>query len=316
MSDQQPQRTDHVGPSSHGSPPALPRTAVVTGAGRGIGRGIALGLAARGYDVALVGRTQEHLRRVEQEIAEAAGRGGSGRDAPDGGSTAPRTVVVPVDVTDAGAVGGALLAAEEELGGVGLLVNNAGVVERSEVPLAEDDVDDLWRVIETNVRGPILVTHALVPGMVRRGGGRVVNINSGSAYRAGTTNTGYGVSKGALARLTVQLDAQYRDQGLRVFDLAPGVVQTDMTAAMGMHAGRTEWTPVEASVDLLLAIGDGQLDALTGRFLRAGGDTVDELVARTYEILVADARVVRLVRYGAQDPVVLDGQTPGGPPNH
>lgn len=269
--------------------PVAPRTAVVTGAGRGIGRGLARGLADAGYVVVLVGRTREHLEAVAAEIGP-----------PD------RTVVVPVDLTDGPGVRAAGVTIEEALaphGGVGLLVNNAGVIERAEVALADDDVEDVWRVIEVNLRGPLLLTHALLPGMLARGAGRVVNVSSGSGYKPAERNTGYAISKGALSRLTTLVDAQYRDRGLRSFDLAPGVVLTDMTTDMARHEGRTEWTPVEASVELLLAIGDGRLDALSGRFLRAGSDTLAELATRTYDILVADARTLRLVPYGPTDPL-------------
>lgn len=268
-----------------------PRTAVVTGAGRGIGAGLATGLAAHGYAVALLGRTPEHLERTAARIA-----------ADDGDP--PRTLVLPVELTDAAAVRDAVARAEDELDGIGLLVNNAGVIERTEGPFADDDVEDAWRVVETNVRGPMLVTHAVLPGMVARGGGRVVNVNSGSGHRATRTYTGYSVSKGALARLTTQVDAQYREHGVRAFDLAPGHVRTDMTESMPLHEGRQQWTPVEASVDLLLAIGEGDLDPLSGRFLRAGDDTAAELVARAYEILVSDARRLRLTTYGPTDPLV------------
>ena len=288
------------GPTDQRVGPAVEtaRTAVVTGAGRGIGRGLALGLAAHGFDVVLVGRTPERLDAVAAEITDAATAAGR---------TAPRVVVVPVDLTDGPAVreAGRRIDAElDDLGGAGLLVNNAGVIERREAPFAEDDVEDSWRVVEANVRGPLLVTHALLPGMLSRGGGRVVNINSGAGHRGSTDYTGYAISKGALARMTTVLDSQYRDQGLRIFDLAPGVVPTDMTASMPVHEGRTEWTPVEASVELLVAIASGELDALSGRFLRAGADTVAALTTHAYDIVVTDARRLRLVPYGPTDPLV------------
>lgn len=275
---------DHADPA-----PDRPPTAVVTGAGRGIGRGLALGLAAHGYDVGLVGRTVGTLEAVAAEIGRLPGAG--------------RAVVAAADLTDGAAVPDVARRLEEALGGVGLLVNNAGVLEQREVPFADDDVADVWRVVENNLRGPMLITHALLPGMLARGGGRIVNLNSGFGHRPAVVYTGYSVSKGALARFTANLDAQYRDAGLRVFDLAPGVVPTDMSTGMPMHEGRTEWTPLEASLELLLAIGSGVLDQLSGRFLRAGHDTPAELVSRTYEILVADARRLRLVTYGSADPL-------------
>lgn len=259
------------------------RTALVTGAGRGIGRGIALGLAQAGYTVGLVGRTRAHLDAVAEEI---------------GGDVC----VAAADLIDATAVLDAVARVEEELGGIGLLVNNAGVIERAEVPFVEDDVEDAWRVIEANVRGPLLVTHAVLPGMLARGDGRVLNLNSGAGHRAMTAYTGYAISKGALARFTTQLDAQYRDQGIRVLDLAPGHVETAMTTSMAMHEGRTEWTPVEAVAELVRAFGDGELDALSGRFVRAGTDTVESLLAALPQILATDARTLRLGTYDG-DPV-------------
>lgn len=268
----------------------VPRTALVTGAGRGIGRGVALGLARSGWAVALVGRTRAHLDTVAEEVAE----------------TGARVTVAAGDLIDATTVLDVVARVEtafEDLGGVGLLVNNAGVIERAEVPFADDDVEDTWRVIETNVRGPLLVTRAVLPGMLARGGGRVLNMNSGAGVNPGGAYTGYYVSKGALARLTTMLDAQYRDHGLRVLDLAPGVVATDMTGGMPAHDGRTEWTPVEDVAELVRAFGDGELDDLSGRFVRAGADTPASLRAAADRLLATDARRLRLPTWGEDDPL-------------
>ncbi|WP_234346487.1 SDR family NAD(P)-dependent oxidoreductase [Cellulomonas timonensis] len=258
-----------------------PRTALVTGAGRGIGRAIALGLASAGWSVGLVGRTRSRLDAVAEEC-RALGVG------------APVAAAGLVDPGAATSAVGEVLEAFAPHGGLGLLVNNAGVVESAELPFAQDDPADMWRVIEANVRGPLLVTHAVLPGMLARGAGRVVNLNSGAGHRPMQAYTGYSISKGAIARLTRLLDAQYRDAGLRVFDLAPGVVRTDMTASMPTHDDRTEWTPVEAVVELVQALGAGELDVLSGRFMRAGADTPASLLAEAERVVAADARVLRL----------------------
>lgn len=268
-------------------PPA--RTAVVTGAGRGIGAAIATGLAERGYRLALLGRTAAHLHGTAKRIAARV--------------PGAEVHVIEVDLVDAAQVRDAARAVERAVGRVDLLVQNAGVIEHAEVPFCDDDVEDVWRVIETNVRGPLLLAHALVPGMLAAGGGRIVHLNSGSGYRGGTSYTGYYVSKGALARLTTQLDTQYRDRGLLVFDVAPGVVATDMTAAMPTHADRTAWTPVEAVAELVDAVGRGELDELAGRFMRAGADTVASLRERTGQILATDARRLTLSLWGEDDPM-------------
>jgi 3-oxoacyl-[acyl-carrier protein] reductase len=264
-----------------------PRTALVTGGGRGIGRGIALGLARAGFAVAVVGRNSAHLDDVVASIRDAGGE----------------AFAASVDLVDATAVAYAVRGVEEALGGVGLLVNNAGVIERAETHFVDDDVEDAWRVIETNVRGPLLVSHRVLPGMLASGGGRILNMNSGAGYRAASSYTGYSISKGALARLTTMLDAQYRDQGITVLDLAPGHVATDMTGAMPMHVGRSAWTPLEEVVAMVVAFGGGELDALAGRFVRAGADTVESLRAAAKRIVETDARTLRLTPYGPDDPL-------------
>ena len=256
-------------------------TALVTGAGRGIGRGLALALAGT-HRLALLGRTPGPLEEV------AAATGG---------------VAIPVDLVDGPAVRAAVARAEEALGGIDLLVNNAGVVEHRELAFAAEDVEDAWRVVENNVRGPMLVTHAALPGMLVRGGGRIVNLASGAGYRPTGTYTGYGVSKGALSRLTTLIDAQYRGAGIRTLDLAPGVVRTDMTTGMPLHDDRTDWTPIEAVADLLLAFASGDLDELSGRFVRAGADTPASLRAAAARIVAADARRLRVPDYGPDDPI-------------
>ena len=270
-----------------------PRTALVTGAGRGIGRGIALGLARAGHAVALVGRTRAHLDAVAAQIRAEGGL----------------ATCAAADLVDATAVADAVARAEAGLAdvcgaaGIGLLVNNAGVIERRETDFVDDDVEDAWRVIEINVRGPLLVTHAVLPGMLAAGGGRILNLNSGAGYRPGPAYTGYSISKGALARLTTMLDAQYRDRGIRVLDLAPGHVRTDMTSAMPLHAGRRAWTSIDEVVALVTAFGDGTLDALSGRLVRAGTDTVESLLAASDRITAGTARTLSLPRYGDDDPI-------------
>ena len=228
----------------------------MTGASRGIGRELALGLAAAGLDLALLARDESRLEQVAGEVTTAGGR----------------AVVVPADVTDPHAVRAAVQRAEDELGSIDLLVNNAGRIDR-EVPLWEADPQEWWAVVEANVRGPFLLAHAVVPGMLSRGGGRVVNLNSGAGTRDSADATAYYVSKTALFRIGGGLHEAGFAQGLRSFELAPGVVRTDMTTSMRMHEGRTEWTDPADVVDLLLALASGELDALSGCYVRAGVDT-------------------------------------------
>lgn len=239
------------------------RVAVVTGASRGIGAHIADALQDNGYAV------------------ERGSR-----------STAP--------VTDRGAVEAWVADIVARHGRIDLLVNNAGVID-AEVSLLESDPDEWWGTVETNVRGPYLMTRTVLPHLTA-GTGRIVNINSGAAYKNADNATAYNLSKGALARLTSQLGLGEGRTAL-VFDLAPGVVRTDMTESMTMHRGRTEWTPPAEVTDLLLAIADGRLDAWSGRMVRAGTDTVESLTARAAAGLGERDRTLGLVSWGGDDPL-------------
>jgi 3-oxoacyl-[acyl-carrier protein] reductase len=271
-------------------PPAA-RVALVTGAGSGIGRAVAEGLAAAGVAVALLGRTRARL----EGSAEAVSVGGG------------RASVVPADVTDLGAVRAAVVDVEHELGPVDLLVNNAGVIEAAEDPIWAADPQEWWAVVESNLRGAFNCVRAVVPGMVARGGGRVVDVNSGSGTRDMEVYSAYNVAKTALFRIGGGLHAAGHGLGLRSFEIAPGVVRTAMTRGMAVHTDRTEWTPPDRVVELVLAVACGDLDAWSGRFLRAGVDDLERL----HEVaphLGPTARTLAVVPYGPDDPLHEEGR--------
>lgn len=263
------------------------QVALVTGASRGIGRALALALAGAGMRVGLLARDAGRLRTV---AAECEQRGGS-------------ALPVAVDVTDPAAVRAAAGEVTDAFGAVDLLVNAAGQIEPVERPLWEVDPDDWWRVVEVNVRGPALLLWAVVPGMLGRGSGRIVNLASGMAGRPVPLYSGYSASKGALMRVTDCLAGPLRDGGVSIFDVSPGLVRTDMTAAMPMWADHRpdQFFDVRRTCDLVLAVAAGRLDELTGRFLHAGKDDLDELLARAGEIRDRDARTLRIRPYGPDD---------------
>jgi 3-oxoacyl-[acyl-carrier protein] reductase len=271
------------------TPPA--RTALVTGASRGIGREIALGLARAGLDVALLARDAARLSAVAAEVRAA-------------GATAVELVV---DVSDPAAVRAAVEQAEDALGSIDLLVNNAGAIE-SEHPLWEADPDEWWSVFETNVRAPFLFSRYAVPGMIGRGGGRVIDLASGaSSHEMGGGYSAYNASKTALTRMGANLHDDGFRRGIRVFELAPGVVRTDMTTGMTLHEGRSRWTPVERVTDVVNAIAAGELDACSGWFLRVSQDTPESLKALAAAVaeqgVEATARRLRVLPAGTGDPL-------------
>ncbi|OLT22018.1 3-oxoacyl-ACP reductase [Ornithinimicrobium sp. CNJ-824] len=255
------------------APPA--HVALVTGASRGIGAHIVAALLDDGWTVVGLSRS------------------GQVTDGAEG---------LACDVTDAAAVEEAVRQVVDRHGRIDLLVNNAGLVE-TEQPLWEADVDEWWQVMVTNVKGPFLLMRAVVPHMIAGGGGRVVNLNSGSGTRESDVLTSYHASKSALARLTGGVALAGAEHGVRAFDLAPGVIESDMTHSMRMHQGRTDWTDPEDVKALVLAIAHGELDGFSGRFLRAGTDDLDLLRARSRAGLGEGERMLRLRPWGEDDPL-------------
>lgn len=262
-------------------------TALVTGAARGLGRALAEHLAGQGASVAVLGRSTESLDPVLAAIRATGARG---------------TAVV-ADVTDLSAVTAAVAAAEAELGPLDLVVNNAGLIDDTEVPFWETDPDRWWAVVETNLRGPANVDRAVLPGMVARGRGRIVNINSGFAIRTHPNYSAYSTSKAALLRLTDAMAGPLAERGVHIFDVSPGAVATDMTAGMPMFEGKDDWYDKRRILDAITAIAEGKADALAGRFLHAGKDDIVRLAAdRAADIAKLDARRLHLRPYGDDDP--------------
>lgn len=274
-------------------PPA--QTALVTGASRGIGRAIALGLAQAGLKTAL-------LATDPVKLAEAAGeiRAVHPNAAADAILTITADVANPKDVTRAAQT---VLA---KFGRLDLLVNAAGVVD-AEVPAWDSDPDQWWRVFEVNVRGPYLLAHALVPTMIAHGGGRIIDLSSGAASHPMVTASAYNASKTALMRFGEHLALAGADHGVRAFEVAPGVVATDMTAGMAMHQGRTDWTPVELTVEMALAIARGELDACSGWFIRVTDDTPELLVDYSAALDPGNSgrRKLRVLPAGIDDPLAV-----------
>lgn len=265
------------------------QVALVTGASGGIGHDLAVGLARAGAAVGLVGRNRTRLDATLREVARAGGR----------------AVALAADVTVPDEVVAAVETVARDLGPVDLLVNNAGRIERDEVPLWEADAKEWWAVVEANLKGPFLMCRAVLPTMVARGGGRVVDVNSGLALRDGPVYSAYAASKAALMRMSGSVAVAGAQHGVRTFEVAPGLVRTAMSTGMAMHANVAdhEWTPPERVVDLVVAIAAGRLDDLSGRYLRAGVDDVETLCAWAGWIVERDARTLRLRPYGSDDPL-------------
>jgi NAD(P)-dependent dehydrogenase (short-subunit alcohol dehydrogenase family) len=188
------------------------RTALVTGASRGIGRAIALAYAEAGADVALLARDRDTLAEVAAGV-EALGR---------------RAVVLPSDVTDAGAVGAAVTQALAELGHLDVVVNNAGGNSFSR-PLTSMRFDGWEKTLRLNLDSVVHVLQAVLPHMVERKSGSVINVSSVAGLRGAPTMSHYGAAKAAVISLTQSVCAEVAWAGVRVNTLVPGWIETDLT---------------------------------------------------------------------------------------
>jgi len=234
------------------------RIAVVTGASRGIGRVLTERLTSRGRRVVAVGRSREQL----DEVATTTG-----------------AWPLVLDVADAPAVSEAWARIEADLGVPDLLVNNAGVSGSSDHTW-EQEPEDWWRVFEVNVLGTFLMSRGALPGMIREGAGRIVNLSSNAAFYPieaddeWAINSAYMASKSAVIRFTEALAGEAASHGVRAFAISPGMVKTDMTQRIfAQYWDEPDtWTPPEVTADLVEFIASGALDGLSGRYIHAATD--------------------------------------------
>ncbi len=192
------------------------KVAVVTGANRGIGLGTAQRLAELGLRVVLSGRDSTACERAAREIrAQSAGQG--------------EVASMKLDVADPDSVAGFREAVERQVGGVDILVNNAAVFLDKGMSVFEVDDSAIRKTMEVNLHGPLRLCRALVPGMVERGWGRVVNISSGYGSLAGMggRNAAYKLSKAALNALTRIVAGEIQGD-VKVNSADPGWVRTRM----------------------------------------------------------------------------------------
>jgi NAD(P)-dependent dehydrogenase (short-subunit alcohol dehydrogenase family) len=241
------------------------QVALVTGGSRGVGLAIADSLRAAG-------------------IAVSAGSRSTG-----------------VDVTQRESVHRAVRETEAELGPITLLVNNAGTLGPIG-PAWDADPADWWRDVETTLLGAFNCTQAVMPGMVERRQGRIVNVSSYAAIRPSPYLSSYAAAKAALVSFTEALAGEAAEHGISVFAVSPGRVRTAMTEHIA-KAGRrwlggdeeAQWVEPELAGKLVVFIASGAADGLSGRFLHVLDDW-DGLARRADEVRREDLYALRLRR--------------------
>jgi NAD(P)-dependent dehydrogenase (short-subunit alcohol dehydrogenase family) len=247
------------------------QVALVTGGGRGIGKRVARELAEAGMKVAVSGRTAEQVEAVAQEVRGLALVGDVAQQA---------TVEEWVERTEA------------ELGPIDLLAANAGRAPSTDGPSWEQPLDDWWSTFEVNVLGVHLCCRAVLPRMLERDAGRIVITGSGASYLPGSKSVAYSASKAAVGRYGETL-ANELDGKIPVFVISPGLVQTDMTRSF---RDDMPWTPPELAPALIRVLASGRADALSGRYIHAEHDDVEDLIRRADEIRSGDLNAIRLQR--------------------
>lgn len=253
----------------------------ITGASRGIGQNAAKYLASHGSKVILMARNEAKLQNVKDTI-EA-----------EGGNAAYRQV----DVADPQSVKRAFAGIEEYFGPVDVLVNNAGSFNTIG-PVWEVDNESWWYDFTVNVKGALLCAKAVLPRMMARQAGHIINVVGGGTKQAFPYGSAYGSSKTALARLSETMAEELKPFGIKVFAVDPGLNDTDMTRYQRETESGQKYLPnmsqlfadgvdevPERAPEVIRTICSGQLDVLSGRILSVHDL---ELVSNNLEQVIED----------------------------
>jgi 3-oxoacyl-[acyl-carrier protein] reductase len=186
------------------------KVALVTGAGRGIGKAVALSLAQAGCRVVLAARTRQQIEAVQEEILSKGGH----------------ALAVPTDLTLDEDIERLVEISQARWGAVDVLINNAGWGKRA--PVVGANVTDWDRTIRLNLRAPMILAKALLPNMIAKGEGAVINISSVSGKTGEANGAAYSASKFGLIGFTQSLYEEVREHGIKVAVILPGFVDTPL----------------------------------------------------------------------------------------
>ncbi len=198
------------------------KKALITGGGKGIGRALAVALAQEGVDIALLGRSAGSLEAVAKEI----------------GGTGVKVAYATADVSDIQAVNEAVALLTKELGEPDILINNAGIAAFG--GFMELEPAQWEQIIRVNLLGVYYVTRAVLPGMIARKTGDIINISSTAGQRGAPLTSAYSASKFGLLGLTESLMLEVRKHNIRVSALTPSTIATDMAKDLHLTDGNPD----------------------------------------------------------------------------
>jgi 3-oxoacyl-[acyl-carrier protein] reductase len=212
------------------------KVALITGAGRGIGRATAVAFAQEGIHVGLVGRTLENLQQVSEELKQYD----------------VKVAIAAANVADLDSITTAVESIRNELGAIDILVNNAGI---SKFGNFMDLTPEEWtNIIDVNVKGVYYTTRAVLPEMIERNTGDIINISSTAGQRGAPITSAYSASKAAVIGLSESLMLEVRKKNIRVTTLTPSTVATDMAVELNLTDGNPEKVmQAEDLADLMVA---------------------------------------------------------------
>lgn len=278
------------------SPPLQDQIVLITGASRGLGLAIARHMARAGASLALLARDGAALDAVRRQI---------GTD--DAGPERPIRCY-PADLAEDAQIDRAVAAVLKDFGAVDVAINNAGI----QGPIGPlDGVDWLaWRrVLQVNLFAPTRICQLLIPGMRKRGHGKIINLSGGGATGPRPDFSAYAAAKCALVRLSETLAAELRDSGIAVNCVAPGAMNTRMLEellAAGPEGARAEYakaleqarsggTPPEMAAELVTWLASPASDGITGRLLSARWDDWAHLPEHLDQLNASDVYTLRRI---------------------
>ncbi|WP_110111669.1 3-ketoacyl-ACP reductase [Bacillus sp. CGMCC 1.16541] len=198
------------------------KVALITGAGKGIGRSTALALAKEGVHIGLIARTEADLQSVVKEV-EALG---------------VKAAYATADVASMQEVEAAVASLKEELGSTDILVNNAGIAKFGK--FLEVDPEDWKKIIDVNLMGVYYVTRAVLPQMIEKNSGDIINVSSTAGQKGAPVTSAYSASKFGVLGLTESLALEVRKHNIRVSALTPSTVATDLAIDQNLTDGNPE----------------------------------------------------------------------------